>query len=62
MILLTIAAGWFLVLSIVAGLCMSARRGDAELVREPASQAPSGPASRAGREHTGEILLAGATR
>jgi hypothetical protein len=61
MILLTITASWILVLSVVAGLCMSARRGDAELISEPASPAPSGPARQHGWEQAGELAGAGAT-
>ena len=57
MVLLTITASWILVLSVVAGLCMSARRGDAELLREPASPARSSPARLGGWEQAGEILI-----
>jgi hypothetical protein len=41
MILLTLAALWILVVSLVAGLCMAARRGDAEYLSEPAGHAGS---------------------
>jgi hypothetical protein len=57
MILLTITASWILVLSIVAGLCMSARRGDAEFLGEPASPAPSGPARLQGWDQAGELRI-----
>ena len=61
MILLTITAGWILVLSMVAGLCMAARRGDAELTGEPTSPAPAGPARRQGWQRPGGVVVPAAT-